>query len=667
MMMATANQDDLEFTVSGIDALDRPLNATDTEIDAAVAEAGLMPLLMAVVHVTGNLDILDQAGATQRPQNSTDLTGGLAPELADRLRSKAAISIKAWRDAGCPAPYHPVDTELSRMIDTLVGKPLAPPYETLLAEELGLDGDARAFHWDRPVSPANLFRLPVLVIGAGLSGIAMGYRLRQAGLPFTIVEKNDGPGGTWFENRFPGARVDVPSHCYSFSFLRDQKWPDLFSAWPVLRKYFSDATDRLGLRSHIRFATEVLRATYDEAAAAWIVTLRADGRDETLRVAAIVSAVGQLNRPSIPAISGEDEFAGIRVHTSRWPDGLSVAGKKVIVVGPAATALQLVPELAREAAELTVFQRSPTWVLVHPEYRRAIGMGEQWAIDYLPGYARWYRAILYNWALDGTPEHMIIDSEWSGGPQAVSAANEAARLRLTKGMREAIGDQPDLLDKLIPNYPPYVKRPNLGDGGFFRAFSQPNVHLNTEGIARFEPDGLVDGAGVLHQADIVVYATGFRALEYLAPMEIVGRGGERIDTHWGDEPRAYLGITVPKFPNLFLMYGPGTNLGFNGNLFFNSEAQAHYIMGCLKWMAQDGLASVEVKQEVYDDYADRMDTALARFTWSHGGTSSWYKNRSGKVIANSPWPLVTYWEWTRAPNPSDYNTRDADVESRGGR
>lgn len=638
----------------------RPLaGASDAEIDAAIAEAGLMPLLMAVVHITGRLDILQEAGRTERPQYSTDLSGSIPADRAAALRQHAACAVKSWRDAGCPHPHEPSEDQLRLMIDTLAGQALDTRYEELLAEELGFNGDARNFQWNKPIAEAEKARVPVIIVGAGLSGIAMAYRLKQAGLPFVIVEKNSGPGGTWFENRFPGARVDVPSHCYSFSFIRDQRWPELFSPWPVLRAYFTDVVEKLGLLTHIRYETEVVRAVYDEKTSDWSVTLRSAAGEDEQKFAAVVSAVGQLNRPLIPSIEGEENFQGVRVHTSRWPETLQYAGKKIIVIGTAATALQIVPELAREASQLTVFQRSPTWVLVHPEYRRAISPGEQWAIDHLPGYARWYRVILYNWAMDGTPAHMMIDPEWTGGPQAVSAANEAARIRLTNGMKAAIGDSPELQKKLIPSYPPYVKRPNLGDGGFFRAFSQPNVHLCTDGAARYTKNGIIDDNGALHEADIVVYATGFRALEYLAPMEIIGRGGQRIDEFWEDEPRAHLGITVPNFPNLFLMYGPGTNLGFNGNLFFNAECQARYISGCLQWMVEEQLRAIDVKPGVYAGYAKRMDEALSRFTWSHGGAGSWYKNKSGKVIANSPWPLLQYWEWTRAPVRADFDTTPA--------
>lgn len=644
-----------DLPILGLDDISRPFDVSDEQINAIAAEAGLMPLLMVSVHITGRLDILASAGRTQPPQYSTDLSGGVPMERAAVLRDKIAAALREWRDAGCPPAHRPDEQQFRQMIDILVGRPLDAGYEALLAEELGFDGDARAFAWENSPSDAEKANKSVLIVGAGLSGIVMGYRLKQAGIPFEIVEKNAGAGGTWFENRFPGARVDVPSHCYSYSFLRDQRWPDLFSPWPSLRQYFQDAVNRLGLADHIRYETKVSRAVYDETSAEWHVTLHSAKGEEKRTVSAFISAVGQLNRPLIPDFDGQDQFEGLQLHTSHWPENLPLQGKKVAVIGTAATALQLVPELAKEAASLTVFQRSPTWVLVHPEYRRAISPAEQWAIDHLPGYARWYRVILYNWAYDSTPAHMQIDPEWTGGPQAVSAANDASRIRLTAGMKAAIGDRPDLWDKLIPTYPPYVKRPNLGDGSFFQAFSLPHVSLCTDGIERFDTTGIWDTSGTHHDFDLVVYATGFKALEYLAPMEIVGRDGVRIDEFWNDEARAYLGIAVPKFPNLFLMYGPGTNLGFNGNLFFNAECQARFISECLKWSIEDGFDAIEVKDNVFADYTARMDNALSRFTWSHAGAGSWYKNKEGKVIANSPWPLQNYWDWTRSPVKTEFH------------
>jgi 4-hydroxyacetophenone monooxygenase len=410
----------------------------------------------------------------------------------------------------------------------------------------------------------------------------------------------------------------------------------------------------LGLRQYVRYEVEALRARYEEGNHVWEVALKSAAGEEFVSVRAVVSAVGQLNRPLIPEIPGTEIYKGRRLHTSRWTQDIDVRGKRIAVIGTAATALQVIPELAKAAEKLVVFQRSPTWVFVHPDYRRTIRPGEQWAMDHLPGYADWYRVLLYNWAGDGAAEHMRIDPNWKQ-TGSVSAANEAQRVRLTKRMMEAIGNNTTLAAKVIPTYPPGVKRPNLGDGGYFRALTSENVELVTDGVARFTETGLLDGAGRHHDADIVVYATGFRALEYLAPMEIIGQGARRLDQFWQDDPGAYLGITVPHFPNFFLMYGPGTNLGYNGNLFFNAECQAQYISGCLRWMVEEGLAAIEVKSSVYNEYAQRMQEALLHYTWSHPGAGSWYKNKAGRVVANSPWPLIDYWEWTRAPNLADFN------------
>jgi 4-hydroxyacetophenone monooxygenase len=620
-------------------------------------EAGLLPLLMSVVHITGSLDVLQRLPPTKPPQFSCDTSGSIGRTEAASLRSIAADAIRHWRDIGCPPPRRLLDDELRRMTEALVGKPLDQRYGPLLTEELGLAGDARAFRWRRTVSSAEKSRWPVMIVGAGMAGLVMGYRLKQAGIPFTIVEKNSGPGGTWFENRYPGARVDVPSHCYSYSFIRNHRWPELFSPGPVLRAYFDTCVERLGLGPYIRYGVSAVRAIYYDAAAAWDVTLNSSAGEEQTRVRAFVSAVGQLNRPLIPKIEGETRFKGVRCHTSRWPEGLDLTGKRVAVIGTAATALQVIPEIAKVAKHLTVFQRSPTWCLVHPEYRRAFRSGEQWAMNHLPGYARWYRVLLYNWAGDGSPDHLRIDPKWPQDGRSVSAANQAWRERLTHGITKVVGHDPDILSKVLPDYPPGGKRPNLGDGGFYQALTRDNVELVTEAIDRFTESGLIDRAGVQREFDAIIYATGFRALEYLAPMEIVGREGVKINDFWQDDPGAYLGIAVPQFPNLFMMYGPGTNLGYNGNLFFNAECQAHYISGCLRWMIEEGIGAIEVTSSVYAEYEKRKSEALARFTWSLPGAGNWYKNRAGKVIANSPWPLVDYWEWTREPNPSDYAIR----------
>jgi len=628
---------------------------SDEFIRAALPDLALTVLMQSVVHMTGRLDIIRDAPCSRLPLFSGDGSGGLSPEEAAPILDRCFEAIRQWQQAGCPPPYQPTDAELLEMLDYVAGAKMSSHYVGLIKEELGANGDARAFKWQQVVEPAKLEAFPVLIVGAGMSGLLMGLRLKQAGIPFTIVEKNTGIGGTWFENRYPGCRVDVPSHCYSFSFVRNFRWPNQFSPQPELRRYFDHCADEFGIRDNIRFGTQVLSATFDEHSSEWRVRLRDGDGEREVRARALIGAVGQLNRPSIPKITGDDSFAGARFHTAQWQSDVALEGKRIAVIGTAATGVQLIPELARIAGHLTIMQRTPNWIIVHPQYRREIKAAEEWAFENLPFYSRWYRIMLFGWGIDGSPTAYKIDPTWPQNGLSVSAANDDRRIRLTAKIREVIGeDNTELLEKVIPKYPPFVKRPNPGDGGFYRALLQPNVDLVTDGAEKIVPEGIIDASGKLHEVDVIIYATGFKALEFLAPMEIRGVDGVSIKEFWGEDPGAYFGMAVPGFPNFFMMYGPGTNLGFNGNLIFNSECQARYISQCISHQIANDIPALQVKKSVYDDYARRMEEALADFTWSHGSAGNWYKNSRGKVIANSPWALLDYWDWTRVLNPDDF-------------
>lgn len=627
----------------------------DGFIRAALPDLALTVLMQTVVHMTGRLDIIREAPPSKLPLFSGDGSGGLTSDESAKVLDRCFDAIREWRDAGCPPPYQPTDAELLEMLGYVAGAKMHPRYVGLIKEELGADGDARVFKWKQPVAEQKRKAFPVLIVGAGMSGLLMGLRLKQAGIPFTIVEKNQGIGGTWFENRYPGCRVDVPSHCYSFSFVRNFRWPNQFSPQPELRRYFDHCADEFGIRENIRFGTQVVSAQFDSKNTEWVVRLRDVNGEREMRVRALISAVGQLNRPSIPKIEGDESFAGARFHTAQWRDDVPLQGKRVAVIGTAATAVQLIPELANIAERLSVFQRTPNWIILHPQYRREITAAEEWAFEKLPFYSRWYRIMLFGWGIDGSPSAYKIDPAWPKDGLSVSAANEDRRIRLTNKIREVIGeDNTELLEKVIPKYPPFVKRPNPGDGGFYRALMRPNTDLVTDAIDKIIPEGIIDSTGKLHEVDVIVYATGFKALEFLAPMEIRGIDGNTIKEFWGDDPGAYFGMTVPGFPNFFMTYGPGTNLGFNGNLIFNSECQARYIAQCIGYQISNDIPAMQVRKSVYDDYANKMEAALADFTWSHGSAGNWYKNSRGKVIANSPWPLIDYWDWTRTPAPDDF-------------
>jgi 4-hydroxyacetophenone monooxygenase len=378
------------------------------------------------------------------------------------------------------------------------------------------------------------------------------------------------------------------------------------------------------------------------------------GREETLEARALVSAVGQLNRPRIPEIEGLEQFEGPAFHSAAWRPEAPLDGRRVAVIGTGASAFQLVPELAGRAGRLLVFQRSPAWMIPNPSYHRSVSEGKKWLLAHVPYYARWYRFLLFWPGSDGLLPSLIVDPDWPHPERSVNAANDATRVAFTEYLKSQVGDDPELLAKVVPSYPPFGKRMLQDDGRWLAALKRDDVELVTDRIARVTRDALVCENGDVHAVDAIVFATGFHANRFLWPMQIVGRGGKELAAVWGEDPRAYLGISVPDFPNLFLLYGPGTNLAHAGSIIFHSECQVRYVMGCLEALIAGGHASLECRREVADAYDARLQQALARTVWSHPGMSSWYKNRRGRVTTTSPWRLLDYWSWTREPDLADY-------------
>ena len=634
-----------------------PITESDDALAALVAEMSPVALAASVVHMTGSLASVRGAIRPKTPGFNGDVSGQLPAEDMATLRTQGLAAIKRWRDAGRPPPYEPTRAELHEMINFVTGMELPQAYVPMVLEDMAYEAeDPRAFRWDRDVGDERKADYPVLVIGAGMSGLLMGLRLREAGLPFTIVEKNESAGGTWFENQYPGLRVDVPSHAYSFSFTQDHTWPNLYSKQDELLRYFRMCVDRFGLQDRIRYGLEVAEARWDDEAAHWSVDLvAADGRRETVTAKVVVSAVGFLNRPKMPAFKGMGDFEGEQFHSSRWPHDLDLKGKRVVIIGSAATALQAIPPIAEEAGHLTIFQRSAGWTRVSAQYTREITAGEQWAIEHVPYYSGWMRATVFNWPIDFRPGIMQVDPAWPQSRQSVSEMNEMIRQLLLKQMAEHLGDRPDLLAKMTPDYPPFVKRPTVSNGNFFRALKRPNVELVTDAVDRVAASGVVDATGRRHEADVIIYATGFQVQKFLTPMVIEGRGGIALNDFWQDRPGGYLGIVVPNFPNFFIMYGPGTNLGYNGNLIFNSELQARYIAGCLRLIVENGYESIEVRDEVFEDYMDRTGRELLKFVWSTDYGTTYFRNDKGRVTTNSPWSLFDMWTWTGTVDPAHFS------------
>jgi len=635
-----------------------PISEDDAFIASALESASIPTLMLSMLHITGDTSIL--RGAI-RPKAALmgEGQGSLSETEKAAVRAHALEVIAAYRDGGCKLPPLPSHETIHEMMSFLVGEPVPADYVPMMLEELALEGQsARELHWDRDVPAAVKQGFHVLVIGAGMSGLLAAIQLEEAGIPYTVIEKNTGVGGTWFENTYPGCRVDIANHFYCYSFEPNHDWSEYFSQRAELQEYFERCASEHGVRKHIRFETEVVSARFDERSCRWEVRVRSQGgAEEILTAQALISAVGQLNRPKLPSIRGLESFEGPAFHSARWEHQHSLKGKRVAVIGTGASALQLVPEVAKQAQRLFVFQRSPAWMLPNPSYHRRVSEGMKWLLKHLPYYARWYRFLLFWPGSDGLLPSLIVDPSWPHPDRSINAANEQMRVLFTDYLKRQVGDDPELFEKVVPRYPPFGKRMLQDNGSWLAALKRENVELVTDGIEQITRDAVVCENGERYPVDVIVFATGFHANKFLWPMQIVGRDGALLAERWGDDPRAYLGITVPDFPNLFCLYGPGTNLAHAGSIIFHSECQMRYVMGCIKALLENGFSTLECRQEVHDAFNERLDQALARSVWSHPGMNSWYKNSKGRVTTTSPWRLLDYWRWTKQPDLADFELK----------
>jgi 4-hydroxyacetophenone monooxygenase len=616
---------------------------------AAVGEANVPTLALVLAQLTGDQKWLREPFKPAPGPVLDDNDSGSLPEAVQCQIREAAVQAILASEAGLLPERKLSPDEVAQMLGVALVDEVPLEYGPLLAEELGqLSRDVTI---PTPL-PAGF---QVLIIGAGISGLALGIKLKGAGVPFTILEKNPDIGGTWLENTYPGCGVDTPSHLYSFSFAPNTEWSRFFAKRPEVHTYLERLVEENGLRPFIKFSHEVVRAEYDDVSAAWTVLVTgADGKESTLRAPALVSGVGMVNRPSIPDIPGTSSFAGPVMHTADWRHDVDIVGKRVAVIGTGASAMQLVPSIAGEAEKVIVFQRSKQWAVPHPNYHRDVSEGVRYLMRRVPAYTRWYRLRAFWNFSDRLHESLQIDPSWDNADLSINEQNERHRVFLTKYIKQELGDREDLYDACIPDYPPYGKRPLL-DNGWFKTVQRDDVELITERVDRIVEHGVVTASGEVFEADVLVWATGFKTLQFLWPMEVYGASGKSLAEQWGyHDARAYLGVTVPDFPNLFILNGPNTNAGHGGSAILACEFQVRYIMQAIAHLASGDVSSLEVRDDVFWEYNHELDDALSRCIWSHPGMTNWYRNEAGRVVVSSPWTYLDYWNRTRELNLEDY-------------
>ncbi|MEQ8403626.1 MAG: NAD(P)/FAD-dependent oxidoreductase [Oceanicaulis sp.] len=454
-----------------------------------------------------------------------------------------------------------------------------------------------------------------VVIGAGFAGIAAGHRLKQEGVEdFIILDRAEGVGGVWRANTYPGAACDVPSHLYSFSFFLNPDWSRKFSPQAEILAYLERAADALGLRPHLRFERTVTAMSFSPEAGRWTLTF-SDG--STLTARGVISAVGQLAEPNWPQIKDQERFEGPMVHTAAWDPGVDFTGKRVSVIGNAASAVQLLPEIAKTARSVTVFQRTPNWVIEKPD--RAFTAAEKWLFSKAPWWRRLYRRMSY-----------LIHEARFPAFLAKSIASGHTRRQLTSQMKKRVPDK-GLREMLTPDYAPGCKRILLSND-YLETLQKPNVRLIARRAARLEPDAILTPDGQRVPADAIIFATGFRAVDFLASLEVRGLSGETLKEHWAGTPRAYRGTAVSGFPNLFMLYGPNTNLGHN-SIIFMLERQAEYAAKRVAALISGRIKVMDVTPEAEAAFNKKLQRKLAKTVWA-GDCPSWYKTEDGVITNN---------------------------------
>ena len=625
-----------------------------TRWQEAVDIANIPTLLMVLVHLTGDRRWLHEPYRPTRTRGLDDNdTGGLPDDVQDEIRAAAYEAIVAWDEGQPVAIDAPSPALLIEMMEACVGQDVPEAYAPIIANELRL--------FERPPEPLDPPPgFEVLVVGAGISGVCAGVRLAAAGIPYTILERNDAVGGTWLENHYPGCGVDTPSYLYSFSFARAD-WSKYFSLRDELHAYVSKVAADFDITDRIMFGTEVVSATWDEGDQHWQVVARGPDGETTVHTAAVViSAVGAFNKPKIPDLPGSDSFAGPSAHTARWPgEGIDLEGKRVAVIGTGASAMQLVPAMADTAESVTVFQRTAQWAAPFEKFHQEIPAPIRHLLATVPLYHDWYR-IRLAWAFnDVLYPALQKDPDWDGDGRSIGPVNDRHRAFYTDYIVAELGDRQDLLDQVLPDYPPYGKR-MLMDNGWFRTMTRDDVALGHRRRGRDPAPRRGDRDGTEHEAEVLVWATGFDVVNFLAPMEIVGRDGVAIREVWGpDDARAYLGTAIPGAPNFFCLYGPNAQFGHGGSLITIMERQMHYVMSLLRQLFDQGLGSVEVRQEVHDTYNERVDATHEGLVWTDPGMENYYRNSKGRVVAINPFRIVEFWALTEEADLGDYRTEPA--------
>lgn len=634
------------------------------DLQRAVAAANIPTLMAVLIQLTGDRRWMNERYRMSRPAGIGDNdTGGLPEAAQAEIRAAAAEALKAHLEGAPPAIQEPSSELIIEILRFTIGEPLPLEYGPMLKDDMRSSGlldpqfQSRLGADTTGAVPPDMAAPPpgfrVGIIGGGISGLTAAMAFEVAKIDYVILEKHDSVGGTWLENRYPGAGVDTPNHLYSWPGITHD-WRHFFSLQSDVLAYIKHVADRYTSEGRIRLNSEVRSASFDENAGKWHLVYDQHGKTVREDFDVVISAVGLFNTPSTPDIAGSELFKGEVAHTADWPGSIDLHDKRVGVIGTGASAMQLVPAIAKSVKSLTIFQRSPQWIAPFEKFQVEVPEDLRSLIVAVPLYRWWYR-VRQMWMFnDRFWDALEVDPEWPHPERAINKTNDNIRRFFIKYIGTELAGRDDLIAKVTPRYPPYVKR-ILFDNGWYKTLKQPNVELVDEGVQRFGERSAFTATGREIPLDTVIYASGFNAVRFLSTFDLIGRHDVNVRAIWqGDDAKAYLGTVIPGFPNFFCMYGPNLQAGHGGSFMTTAAAQVNYIMTIFDQMFRNQISVVDCKEEVCEEYNRRVDEANSTRIWTHSGTNNYYRNSSGRVVVNRAFKNLDFWNWTRRADMNDF-------------
>lgn len=625
--------------------------ATDAQIEAAVALADPMVLRGLVYQLTGD----EEVAATRIDPVQflfLEMQFVIDPEAHATVQRKAADLLKALRDGEADEVGSGPPERLRRSLELTSGVPLADCEAEMFEASTGIDPFAHQLNWEARPAPEVLEEFPVVVIGAGMGGLHAGVMLKRSGLPFTILEKNPAVAGTWYENRYPGARVDNPSRAYVHAYGVDFDFPGMFTLQGENERYFNWVADEFELRESIEFDTEVEALTWLDDEEVWELRAQGPSGPRTIRAKAVISAVGFLSRPNTAEIEGHEDFEGTSFHTARWPEDLDLTGKRVGVIGSGCTGYQLVQAIAGTPARTYAFQRTPSWVFGVEGYLSDFPPEVDWLnrnLPYFTNFTRFRLAWLFG------PESLRAAYEIEPGfehEHARSPHNVKLREDVIAYYEQVLAERPELIEKMVPKAPPLSSRPVIcdADANMLHAVLRDDVELVDTAIHRVTACGIELVGGEEIPLDVIVYATGYKASDFLWPMEATGREGVRLEDVWAEDgPRAYLGAMLPGFPNFFMLYGPNSNPYAGGAPVDYEEYVTRFALECVRGLVEGGKGTVEVSEDGHRRFGEEVDRWEALKIYADGQARTYFQGRFGRSPVNGPIDMRKIWAWLRSP------------------